>query len=146
MICMDQFGSVGGIWPQLPGLVDDKGDMHTPPARARLAIRTLIAAGAVAALAAGCSASVSVGDSSVPRADVEREAATRLAEEAREVDPDAAVPTVSCPGDLKAEVDASLDCSLTLDGVEGSLPVYVVVTSVEGTTVNYSVEAGDSFE
>ena len=50
--------------------------------------------------------------------------------------------SVTCPGDLAAEVGTTMTCELTADGQ--SLPVTVTVTSVEGSTVNFDIQVADS--
>lgn len=84
-------------------------------------------------LLAGCSV-----DKSVSQSDVESEAETQLAAQV-----DGATPDVSCPDDLKAEVDETMECDLTLEGDDTVYPVTIKVTSVEGDQANFSIEVGD---
>lgn len=83
---------------------------------------------------AGCS-----GKKEVSASEVEEQAATQLAAQVN-----APKPNVDCPGPLKAEVGATLDCVLTAEGDPTRYPVKIEVTSVEDEKVNFSVEVGDS--
>ena len=66
------------------------------------------------------------GASTVPKADVEKQAAVQLAKEVDEPEPD-----VTCPDDLDAEVDATLECTLVAEGDTVEYPVTITVTSVK---------------
>jgi hypothetical protein len=99
----------------------------------------LIARGVLLAVAAGCMAltgcSVSVGGStekSVASTDVADQISSKVNEKAGHK-PD----SVTCPGDLKAEVGATLDCQMTDDGQ--NYGVNVTVTSVDGAKVNFDI-------
>ena len=79
---------------------------------------------------AACSASVD-------KANVEQQISQQMAAQVGE-SPD----SVTCPGDLPAEVGAKLECTLTEAGE--SLPVTVTVTSIEGSTVNFDIQVADA--
>lgn len=93
---------------------------------------TLLALATVAgfALVAGC------GSSAVAQSDVEAQISSQLAEQVGQ-EPD----DVVCPGDLDAEVDTEMECTLTAG--EDELPVTATVTDVDGDTVNFDIEVGD---
>ena len=78
------------------------------------------------------------GDKSVSQEDVEQEASSQLAEQTGQDAPD-----VSCPGDLKAEVDETMECELTVEGDDTVYPVTITVTSVDGDQANFNIEVGD---
>lgn len=84
---------------------------------------------------AGCSTEVTVSQS-----DLEEQ----LTEQITPDNPDDEV-TVECEGDLAGEVDATVDCPATIG--EDPVTVRVLVTSVDGTDVEYQltpvVEAAD---
>jgi hypothetical protein len=100
--------------------------------------RILLRASGALVLAAGLAAGCGDDTNTVSQAEVEQQAAAELA---------AAVgadePNISCPGDLEAEVGATMECDLSVEGDDAVYPVYVEVTSVEGDTANFSVEVGD---
>ncbi len=50
-------------------------------------------------------------------------------------------PAITCPGNLKGKVGAKLTCSAPMDGK--TYDVMITVTSIEGTTANFSVEVAD---
>ncbi len=75
------------------------------------------------------------GTAAVPAVDVQTQISEQLAAEVGQA-PD----SVTCPGDLPAEVGASMTCELTA-GKE-QLPVMVTVTAVDGTDVNFDIEVG----
>lgn len=111
--------------------------MATVPGMARRRSFRLLAPSMVAALAltlAGCS-----GEKQVSEAEVEEQAATQLAAQVNQPKPN-----IDCPGPLKAEVAASLDCVLTVTGDTERFPVKVTVTSIEGDTVKFDVKVGDA--
>jgi len=96
----------------------------------------------VAALAAGCSGKVSVGENVVDQAELETGVATQLEETVGQ-----APASVSCEDDLTAEVDAEVDaevrCTVTAD--DGSeFGATVTVDSVDDTDVQYSVQIDES--
>ena len=98
--------------------------------------RHLFLAGAVVLgglFLAGCS-----GENAVSQSDVESEAETQLAAQV-----EGATPDVSCPGDLKAEVDETMECDLTVEGDDTVYPVTITVTSVDGDQANFNIEVGD---
>src|SRR5258708_25005679 len=88
---------------------------------------------AVALVVAGCSFSASTSqEKTVDKADVADQISTKVSEKAGHK-PE----SVTCPGDLKAAVGASLDCQMTYDGQPYG--VNVTVTSVEGDRVNFDI-------
>ena len=89
----------------------------------------------VAALLAGCSS----GDKTVDRADVEKEAATQLAAQVNQPEPD-----ISCPDDLDAKVGATMECELSVKGDDAVYPVHIKVTSVKDGDAKFDVEVGDT--
>lgn len=72
---------------------------------------------------------------SVPAADLEARVAERITHLTQVEDPQ-----VTCPGDLPAEVDATIQCHFN-DG-ERVLPVDVTVTGTDGDDVTFDVEVG----
>jgi len=90
-------------------------------------VRTLATLGAALALALGAAAC----SSSVPKADVETQIETQLGQQIPDIG------EVTCPGDLPAEVNATLRCEF----VVGGQPVDAVakVTSVEGSTAKFDI-------
>lgn len=97
----------------------------------RALLLTLLAGFTLTAAACGAGA--------VPEADVESSVAKQLAAETDQPEPD-----IDCPGDLDAEVGASMECDLTVDGDDNVYPVTVKVTSIEDGKANYSVEVGEA--
>src|SRR5688500_13882681 len=79
------------------------------------------------------------GAGAVKEADVENAVAAQLAAETDQPEPD-----VDCPDDLDAEVGATMECDLTVDGDDNVYPVTVKVTSIEDGKANYSVEVGEA--
>ena len=77
-------------------------------------------------------------EKTVSQEDVEQEASSQLADQTGE-----SISDVSCPGDLKAEVDETMECDLTLEGDDTVYPVTITVTSVDGDQANFSIEVGD---
>lgn len=75
------------------------------------------------------------GSAAVPATDVQTQISEQLAAQVGQT-PD----SVTCPGDLPAEVGATLTCQLTAGSEQ--LPVMVTVTSVEGTDVKFDIEVG----
>jgi hypothetical protein len=103
-----------------------------------LAVIVTVAAGGW--LVAGCSAHVSIGDSSaVPKHSVETEVATTLARQENQP-----VPKVVCPGDLKGKVGTVMYCSLTAQGATTVYPVKVQVDSISGTQVHFNIEVSQT--
>ena len=90
----------------------------------------LVSAVAGLALVSGCSGSVSVGDDSLDRADVEKEVSSQLEAQVGQAPDD-----VTCPGDLAAEVGTKMTCTLTAG--EDQLDVYLVVTSIDDGHVKF---------
>src|SRR3954471_4958460 len=76
----------------------------------------------------GCSSS-----NAVKQADVEQEIADQLGDQL------GASPDVSCPDDLKAEVDQTMDCDVTTSDGQ-TVSVTVKVTSVDGNSANFSID------
>ena len=97
---------------------------------ARRAIATLL----LAVVAASC------GGNEVAKADIETRIGAQLASQLNQP-----VPDITCPGPLKAEVGATLDCTLKAQGDETLLPVHVVVTSTDDDTkeLQFTAEVGD---
>lgn len=96
--------------------------------------KTLAAAGgalALTALLAGCSAGSVSAD----------EAAT-LAEDQLE-EQVGQRPDVTCPEDLPAEVDATIECELTAEDMDETYGVTLTVTSVEDNTVNFDIQVAE---
>lgn len=89
----------------------------------------LLVGGAVMAGLTAC------GSASVPAVDVQNQISEQLAAQVGQA-PD----SVTCPGDLPAEVGATMTCELTAGTDE--LPVMVTVTAVDGTNVNFDIEVG----
>ena len=77
------------------------------------------------------------GQNEISEAELEASVATQLAEEVNQPEPD-----IDCPGPLEAEVGATTECELSVDGDDAIYPVSVEVTSVDGDTANYEVEVG----
>lgn len=80
---------------------------------------------------------LSACSATVAQENVEGQIAQQLAEQVGET-PD----SVSCPGDLPAEVGAKMECTLTEGGQ--TLGVTVTVTSIEGSTVNFDIDVADT--
>ncbi|MGZ6854622.1 MAG: DUF4333 domain-containing protein [Mycobacteriaceae bacterium] len=77
---------------------------------------------------------VAGSNTAVPHSAVESEISDQI-----QASGDSRPDSVSCPKSLKAEVGASMDCTVTSDG--SSFPVTVTVTSVEGDTAHFSIKA-----
>ena len=99
--------------------------------RARRLLLSVIAGFVITTAACGAGA--------IDESEVESSVATQLAEETGQPEPN-----IDCPGDLDAEVGATMECDLTVDGDDAVYPVEVKVTSVEDGTANYSVEVGEA--
>lgn len=87
-------------------------------------------------LAAACSGGV--GEEQVAEADVEQEVSEQLGEEVGGAPPD-----IDCPDDLAAEVGASMECVLSVEGDDARYPVAVEVTSAEDGDATFDVEVLD---
>jgi hypothetical protein len=90
-----------------------------------------------AALFSGCSASLSAGSGDVPQSTVESKVAQQMAKSTQQP-----VPTITCPGGLKAVIGATLRCTLTPKGDTTTLPVLVTVTSVKNGTAHFVAQVG----
>jgi hypothetical protein len=90
---------------------------------------------ALALALAGCSS----GTGEVAEKEVEEQAATQLAAKVNQPKPN-----IDCPGGLKAEAGAKLDCVLTAEGDPARYPVAVTVTSVEDENVKFDIQVGDA--
>ncbi|MFC6286377.1 DUF4333 domain-containing protein [Nocardioides sp. GCM10027113] len=94
--------------------------------RTALVTLTLVAVGTLA----GCSADA------VDKTDVEEQISTQLEAEVGQT-PD----RIECPGDLDAEVGATMTCLLYAG--EDNIDVDVEVTSVDGDEVNFSIQVAE---
>lgn len=92
----------------------------------------LVPAALTLALATGCS--VSVGAKSVDKAKVEQTISDKLGPQLG-----GAPKSVSCPGDLKGEDGATMECTMVTAG-GASRKVVVEVTSISGDTVNFKLK------
>lgn len=99
-----------------------------------------LSAVASGALLAGCSGSVSVGNSE-PKLSSDKLATTvseKLAATTNQPEPD-----ITCPEDLVGKVGTTTRCTLTAkDG--STLGVSVKVTSIEGDQINFDIKADDT--
>lgn len=77
------------------------------------------------------------GTAAVPATDVADQISQQLTAEVGQA-PD----SVTCPGDLPAQVGATLTCQLTAG--QDQLPVMVTVTSVDGSDVKFDIEVGSA--
>lgn len=104
------------------------------------AAKCTLPAVATAALLAGCSASVSVGETT-PKMSKEKLADTvaeRLAAKMNQPKPD-----MACPEDLEGKKGTTTRCTLTAsDG--STLGVTVTVTSVDGDNIKFDIQADDT--
>ncbi|WP_406497948.1 DUF4333 domain-containing protein [Streptomyces sp. NBC_00846] len=104
------------------------------------AVTWSLSAAAVGALLAGCSGSVSVGNSD-PELSADKLATTvseKLAATTGRPKPD-----VTCPDDLVGKVGNTTRCTLTAN--DGStLGVTVKVSSVDGSKINFDIKADDT--
>ena len=89
-------------------------------------------------LAAAAPLLVACGASSVSESDVESTTKEQLA-----ADPDIgeSVEKVECPGDLKAEKDATMDCAATVGGEE--IGITLTVTKVEDNTAEWTIDVAE---
>lgn len=110
--------------------------MHRHTRSSRLAVIGLLA---LSMGAASCSGSVSVGGGDVAQAEVEAQVASQLA---KTVD-NGLTPTIVCPGDLDAKVGATMTCELSVEGQDGTYPVFVEVTAVKDGVASFSAEVGE---
>lgn len=90
-------------------------------------MRSAALTAALACIVTGCS--VSVGESEVE---------DNLQQQIADANPDISVDGVDCPGGLDGEVDATLDCTTTIDGVD--YPVTLTVTEVDGSDIAFDYE------
>ena len=93
-------------------------------------LAAVAAVGAAVMCLGACSGSVSQSDL---EARIASELFTRLG----------TFPSVSCDGDLPAEVDAMTTCSAFDTETRESIELVATVTAVDGSTVNYRIEAVD---
>jgi hypothetical protein len=103
--------------------------------------QALIAGGFAALLLSACSASVSVGSTSVPADEVERQAIEALAE--GQGVPLADMPPMACPSDLPGEVGASIVCILGDPAAGNTYDVTITVESVNGDDVAFDIQVAD---
>jgi hypothetical protein len=95
----------------------------------RCGAATLCAAAILAVT--GCSGSVSINqEKTVAKADVADQISTKVNEKSGRK-PE----SVTCPGDLKAAVGASLDCQMTYDGQPYGVNVTVTNQTLMGTSI-----------
>ena len=111
--------------------------IHNHTRATRLAVIGLLT---VSLGAASCSASVSVGGSEIAQAEVETRVASQLAASVGSDVP----PTIVCPGDLAAEVGATMTCELSVEGEDGTYPVLVEVTAIKDGVATFSAEVGEA--
>jgi hypothetical protein len=106
--------------------------------RTVLAGRVIAGLGAVLVGVAASGCTINIGTGSAPaaarvaQADLERDISDRVTKAG------STPQSVSCPGDLLGAVGTSIRCAVTMGGT-GSFETLVTVTSVEGSTVDYSV-------
>lgn len=89
--------------------------------------------GAAAAMSAVLALSACTTSLTVDKATVEEKIQTSLGPQIS-----APIESVSCPEDLKGEVGATMDCTMTVSGEDHT--VRVTVTTVEGTNVNFDMQ------
>ncbi|NMM87550.1 hypothetical protein B2J88_24880 [Rhodococcus sp. SRB_17] len=92
---------------------------------ATIALAAVLATGA-------CSASVSVGSKQVDKSAVESQITTQLEPKVGKTFED-----VTCPDNLDAKVDATVTCTVTMEGSE--YDTIATVTSVDGDNVKFDV-------
>ncbi len=80
------------------------------------------------------------GSGAVPAADVAQTIREQLASDFG--DPIDEIPDVTCPGDLPAEIDASMRC--TLSDPDGDYTFEVTVISLDGNNVRYNIAIVDA--
>lgn len=99
-----------------------------------------LSAVAVGVLLAGCSASVSVGNSE-PKLSADKLATTVSEKLAAAMDrPE---PDITCPEDLLGKVGTTTRCTLTADD-GATLGVTVTVSSVDGSHINFDIKVDDT--
>ncbi|WP_370249041.1 DUF4333 domain-containing protein [Nocardioides sp.] len=103
---------------------------HLAPTSRRL---LAVAAVAVTLTVTGCSVEASIGDVTVDKDDLATQIEP-LAEQITGVAPD----SVTCPEDLKGEVDATATCTADFGGEMHDFTA--TVTSVDGTDVKFDLE------
>jgi hypothetical protein len=100
----------------------------------------LVVAGLAVTAFTACSGSVSVGGANAVAKDkVEAQTAEQLAAKLNQPKP-----TITCPDDLKAEVGATLDCTLVAQGDTTKLPVHLEVDSVKDGDVHWQISVGNA--
>ncbi|SDN12073.1 protein of unknown function [Streptomyces sp. cf386] len=104
------------------------------------AAASILSAVAVSALLAGCSASVNVEK---PELKMSAEKLADLVAEKLAATMNQPKPNVTCPDDVSAKVGTTTRCKLTADD-GSSLGVTVTVTSVEGTKMNFDIQADET--
>lgn len=89
---------------------------------------------------AGCKASVKVGADEVSEAAVEEQASLQLAKQVGHTPPD-----IDCPGPLKAEKGATIECVLSVRSEPTRYPVTITVTSIDKGTenANFDIKVGE---
>lgn len=92
-------------------------------------LRRIAAVGSVAIAASACSTGI---NGMVPEQEVEKQAAIAVRSSGTDVT------RVDCPGDLRAKVKATMDCTVT--SPQGQrIPVVMTVTSVSGDRARFTV-------
>ncbi len=99
------------------------------PTQATRHIPLAVALAAICLAGVGCSAEVTVGDNAISEADLEQEVAQQLASQTNQLEPD-----IDCPDGLKAEVAASTECVLSVEGGPDRYAVTVAVNEVDEDT------------
>ena len=93
-------------------------------------LRQIMAAAAAAIALSACSAHFG-GTDTVPRSEVEKQAKTALNHNGTSAS------AVTCPSGLKAKVNATLDCTITLQGEQ--VPVTLRVTAIKNGKATFTV-------
>ncbi len=101
-----------------------------------LVVSALLVAAASLSLAA-CSKSVSVGEPTVSKEQVQTNAQAQLTKVVGQKSP-----PISCPADLKAKLGEKMICTITLDGKP--FDVTVTITSVDGTDAKFDVKVAST--
>jgi hypothetical protein len=99
----------------------------------------IASAGLVAVLVSACSASV--GTTSLSATEVEEKATAALAES--QGIPLAEMPPLDCPGDLPAEVGASIVCIIGDPAQGNTYDVTITVETVDGEDVGFDIQVAD---
>lgn len=102
--------------------------------RSTLPTRRLAAALLLPAALTACSFSAGT---SVSESDVEEQLQQQIADS----NPDVSVDGVDCPDALDGEVDATLECTATIDGTD--YPVAITVTDVDGSDIGFDYEISE---